>query len=228
MQWYSPQRAPPVKPIKMNDNEIPDDEYDTDDIKDTNKKPGDQDDEEDDSDANLGGFASIQSLQSQTTPRTIPELIQEVENAFNKTSADTLNKTFLTLQHVMEHIMNSNGGNDYRLGHLHKNKLMRTDSLPTSLPCDARSLTNASASMLSIAASGDLVATKAKSSAPQATIPEAQQLLQLQEQLMMQAQQQMTWNQMEFAAAGQRLTSTAVALHRQYTGVQQPNSTAGA
>ncbi|GMF49676.1 unnamed protein product [Phytophthora fragariaefolia] len=91
----------------------------------------------------LGVFASIQSLQSQTTPRTIPELIQEVENAFNKTSADTLNKTFLTLQHVMEHIMSSNGGNDYRLGHLHKNKLMRTDSLPTSLPCDARPLTNA-------------------------------------------------------------------------------------
>ncbi|GMG17189.1 unnamed protein product [Phytophthora fragariaefolia] len=51
MQWYSPQRAPPAKRIKMNDNEIPDDEYDTDDIKDTNKKPGDQDDEEDDSDA---------------------------------------------------------------------------------------------------------------------------------------------------------------------------------
>ncbi|KAE9262527.1 hypothetical protein PR003_g33509 [Phytophthora rubi] len=50
----------------------------------------------------LGYFASIQTLQSKTHPRTTVDLIKEVKLAFEETTAVTLNKTFLSLQAVME------------------------------------------------------------------------------------------------------------------------------
>ncbi|ETI40837.1 hypothetical protein F443_13850 [Phytophthora nicotianae P1569] len=67
----------------------------------------------------LGFFASIQSLQSKTIPRTPDELIKE---------------------HVMEQILKNEGRNNYRLGHLHKEKLIRADELPVSLSCDGLTL----------------------------------------------------------------------------------------
>ncbi|ETN15060.1 hypothetical protein PPTG_07266 [Phytophthora nicotianae INRA-310] len=59
-------------------------------------------------------FVSIQSVQSRTTSRTIQDIIQEVEHAWEIMTAETLNKTFLTLQLVMKEIMNYEGRNDYK------------------------------------------------------------------------------------------------------------------
>ncbi|ETO58942.1 hypothetical protein F444_22679 [Phytophthora nicotianae P1976] len=73
----------------------------------------------------LGLLASIQSVQSRTTSRTIQDIIQEVEHAYETMTAETLNKTFLTLQLVMKEIMNCEGRNDYKLAHFHKDKLIR-------------------------------------------------------------------------------------------------------
>jgi hypothetical protein len=84
----------------------------------------------------LGFFNSIQSLQDRTTPRTEEQLIAEVERAYWASSPEILNKTFLTLQYMMEHIMKHEGKNDFRLGHIKKDALLRANDLPVSLSCD--------------------------------------------------------------------------------------------
>ena len=57
----------------------------------------------------LGFFNSIQSLQHQKSTRTIEELIDAVESAFYELHFDTLSKTFLTLQKVMEKSLEMQG-----------------------------------------------------------------------------------------------------------------------
>ncbi|KAE8988766.1 hypothetical protein PR001_g21952 [Phytophthora rubi] len=91
----------------------------------------------------LGYFCSIQSLQSHTSPQTTEDLIKEVELAFAETTAETLNKTFLTLQLVMKEIMTNEGRNNYRLTHMHKDKLINAGQLPTTLMRDAEILFSA-------------------------------------------------------------------------------------
>ncbi|KAE8973997.1 hypothetical protein PF005_g26101 [Phytophthora fragariae] len=91
----------------------------------------------------LGYLCSIQSLQSHTSPRTTEDLIKEVELTFAETTAETLNKTFLTLQLVMKEIMTNEGRNNYRLPHIHKDKLINAGQLPTTLMCDAEILFSA-------------------------------------------------------------------------------------
>ncbi|KAE9124608.1 hypothetical protein PF002_g7610 [Phytophthora fragariae] len=82
----------------------------------------------------LSFFSSIQSLQSQTRPRTTEDLIEEVEYAFHETSAGTLTKTFLTLQSVMLEIMKCGGSNTYKIPHLHKDKLRNVENYPPRCP----------------------------------------------------------------------------------------------
>ncbi|KAE8882550.1 hypothetical protein PF003_g33386 [Phytophthora fragariae] len=91
----------------------------------------------------LGYFCSIQSLQSHTSPQTTEDLIKEVELAFAETTAETLNKTFLTLQLVMKEIMTNEGRNNYRLTHMHKDKLINAGQLHTTLMRDAEILFSA-------------------------------------------------------------------------------------
>ncbi|KAE9290230.1 hypothetical protein PF008_g25668 [Phytophthora fragariae] len=96
----------------------------------------------------LSFFLSIQSLQSQTRPRTTEDLIEEVVYAFHETSADTLNKTFLTLQSVMLEIMKCGGSNTYKIPHLHKDKLRNAGKLPITLPCDVQAYWSARAAIM--------------------------------------------------------------------------------
>ena len=83
----------------------------------------------------LGFFNSIQALQHQNAPRTIDELISCTENAFSNIKPESLNDVFLSLQKCMESAMKVGGGNDYKLPHLHKEKLRRNNSLPLSIQC---------------------------------------------------------------------------------------------
>ncbi|ETP44333.1 hypothetical protein F442_09062 [Phytophthora nicotianae P10297] len=45
--------------------------------------------------------------------------------AFASTTTTTLNKTFLSVQLIMQNIMRHNGGNAFRLSHIQKDKLLR-------------------------------------------------------------------------------------------------------
>jgi hypothetical protein len=70
----------------------------------------------------LGFFNTIQSLQYQSSPKTIDELIVAVENAFNLLPCESLAKVFVTLQKVMELAIGLKGSNAYKLPHMHKDK----------------------------------------------------------------------------------------------------------
>ncbi|ETO99836.1 hypothetical protein F441_22740 [Phytophthora nicotianae CJ01A1] len=52
-------------------------------------------------------------------------------------STDTLDDIFLTLQACMLCVLEEDGGNHYKLPHLGKAKLRKTNTLPRVLQCDA-------------------------------------------------------------------------------------------
>lgn len=83
----------------------------------------------------LGFFRAIQSLQHQLPQRGIDDLIRATEKAFMEIESTALNNVFLTLHGCMLEIMTCNGGNNYRLPHIGKASLRRSNSLPTSLTC---------------------------------------------------------------------------------------------
>ncbi|KAF0705951.1 hypothetical protein AaE_014312, partial [Aphanomyces astaci] len=73
----------------------------------------------------LGFFNSIQSLQHQKCTRTIEELIDAVETAFYELPVDTLSKTFITFQKVLEKSIEIQGSNDYKLPHMNKDTTIK-------------------------------------------------------------------------------------------------------
>ncbi|KAE9334606.1 hypothetical protein PR003_g13437 [Phytophthora rubi] len=94
------------------------------------------------------GWSRRGRKKSQTRPRTTEDLIEEVEYAFHETSADTLTKTFLTLQSVMLEIMKYGGSNTYKIPHIHKDKLRNAGKLPITLPCDVQVYWSARAAIM--------------------------------------------------------------------------------
>ncbi|KAF0685303.1 Aste57867_22778 [Aphanomyces stellatus] len=68
----------------------------------------------------LGFFNAIQSLQQKKQSKSIDELISIVEEAYYELPSETLGKTFVTLQKVMELAMHDSGGNNYKLPHMRK------------------------------------------------------------------------------------------------------------
>ncbi|XP_013614504.1 PREDICTED: uncharacterized protein LOC106324511 [Brassica oleracea var. oleracea] len=57
----------------------------------------------------LGFFAAIQSLQYQTCPKTVEDLVHAVEESFNEYPTERINYIFLTLQTCMKEIMKVGG-----------------------------------------------------------------------------------------------------------------------
>ncbi|KAJ4451708.1 hypothetical protein ANN_03178 [Periplaneta americana] len=83
----------------------------------------------------LGYFGAIQSLQHQSAPQTIEELIAAIETAFSQLTRDKLNNVFLTLQFNLNEIMKVNGGNNYKIPHMQKAQLDHLNILPSRLEC---------------------------------------------------------------------------------------------
>jgi hypothetical protein len=81
----------------------------------------------------LGYFNAIQSLQQRKHTNTIPELVKAVEDSFVELDRHTLNKVFLTHQQVLEQIILCDGGNNYKLPHMGKERLLRQGQLPVSI-----------------------------------------------------------------------------------------------
>ncbi|KAF0689915.1 Aste57867_18656 [Aphanomyces stellatus] len=74
----------------------------------------------------LGFFNVIQSLQYQSLTRTIEELVGAVEKAFIGLEWHVLEKTFMTLQNVMEESLKLGGDNSFLLPHLRKISMRKT------------------------------------------------------------------------------------------------------
>jgi hypothetical protein len=83
----------------------------------------------------LGFFAAIQSLQQRKRSNNIDELIASVLQAFEELSLESLDNVFLSLQAVMECILNHEGGNGFKLPHLGKEALRKQGKLPETLTC---------------------------------------------------------------------------------------------
>ncbi|VFQ96364.1 unnamed protein product [Cuscuta campestris] len=84
----------------------------------------------------LGFFRAIQSLKDQCAPSTVADLLDAVEGAYNALSPETLNKVWLSYQQVLTKIMEHEGGNNYKLPHMGKDRLARAGTLPDSLSID--------------------------------------------------------------------------------------------
>ncbi|OWZ03197.1 hypothetical protein PHMEG_00025113 [Phytophthora megakarya] len=84
----------------------------------------------------LGFFNAIQSIQYQEETYTIDQLISAVTRAFKATSYDSLDHCFLTLQNVLETVIQHHGHNDYMLQHYRKRRGLLPSSSPSSLTCD--------------------------------------------------------------------------------------------
>ncbi|XP_021757861.1 uncharacterized protein LOC110722875 [Chenopodium quinoa] len=82
---------------------------------------------------NLGLFKAIQSLQYQSFPTTLDDLIKEVINAYNAFEAKANKYIWLTLQSVMIKVLEKQGGNNFSPPHMKKKKIDKLGVLPKHL-----------------------------------------------------------------------------------------------
>ncbi|KAJ4438478.1 hypothetical protein ANN_14423 [Periplaneta americana] len=83
----------------------------------------------------LGYFRTIQSLQHQSGPETIDELIAAIETAFSQLTRDKHNNVFNTLQSNLIEIMKVNDGKNNKIPHMQKGHLDHLNILPSRLKC---------------------------------------------------------------------------------------------
>ncbi|XP_042005652.1 uncharacterized protein LOC121754342 [Salvia splendens] len=84
----------------------------------------------------LGFFRAIQSLQHEKPCRGVDELVENVCKAYEELTPQTLNRVFLSLQACLTQILKFKGDNHYKLPHMNKDRLERTDGLPNVLEVD--------------------------------------------------------------------------------------------
>src|SRR5690242_1299453 len=84
----------------------------------------------------LGYFNAIQSLQHLRGPKTVDDLIVDVEESFSSLEPAKLNRVFLSWQQCMISCMTFGGGNNYQLPHMSKQRLEREGIFPISLNVD--------------------------------------------------------------------------------------------
>ncbi|KAJ4437166.1 hypothetical protein ANN_17301 [Periplaneta americana] len=82
-----------------------------------------------------GLLPGIQSLQHQSAPQTIDELIAAIGTAFSQLTRDKLNNIFLTLQSNLIETMKVNDGNNNKIPHKQKAHLDHINILPSRLEC---------------------------------------------------------------------------------------------
>lgn len=90
----------------------------------------------------LGFFSAIQSLQYQTCPKTVEDLVRVVEESFVEYSSEKINFIFLTLQTCMKEVMKIGGLNKYKIPHMQKATLQREGRLPVQISCEASLVQN--------------------------------------------------------------------------------------
>ncbi|CAN0057340.1 unnamed protein product, partial [Scytosiphon promiscuus] len=95
----------------------------------------------------LGFFNSIQSLQDRTEPRTVDQLISAVKDAWQAVTPVVLNRVWLSLQACLQETMLAGGDNDYKIPHLHKEKLENAGTLPWQLACSEEAWTKSETSL---------------------------------------------------------------------------------
>ncbi|XP_021732073.1 uncharacterized protein LOC110698865 [Chenopodium quinoa] len=78
----------------------------------------------------LGLFRSIQSLQYQSFPRDLEELVEKVKQSYDTFNPHVNKYIWVTLQKCMIKILKAEGGNKYKIPHLNKKRLENLGNLP--------------------------------------------------------------------------------------------------
>ena len=81
----------------------------------------------------LGVFRALQSMQWKEEAKNMDEMVQRVLNVFQNWPSQRLDNTFLTLQCVMNQVIECLGNNDYKLEHMNKKRLEKLGELPRSI-----------------------------------------------------------------------------------------------
>lgn len=84
----------------------------------------------------LGLFRALQSLQYQTFPQTIDELIERVNEAYADFDPKLIKYVWITLQLVMVEALKVKGGNNYKIPHIGKVRLERLGLLLEQVEVD--------------------------------------------------------------------------------------------
>jgi len=89
----------------------------------------------------LGLFRALQSEAWKLKKgRTIDNLIENVQKTWDAYDASSLNRIWLTHQSVLDEIILNDGGNDYDIPHINKDRLERMGKLPESLLVSDRAI----------------------------------------------------------------------------------------
>ncbi|XP_021763998.1 uncharacterized protein LOC110728662 [Chenopodium quinoa] len=78
----------------------------------------------------LGLFRSMQSLQYQSFPKDLDELVEKVIECYNTFKPQVNKYIWVTLQRCMIKILKAQGGNKYKIPHMNKKKLENLGILP--------------------------------------------------------------------------------------------------
>ncbi|XP_047952831.1 uncharacterized protein LOC125198554 [Salvia hispanica] len=89
-------------------------------------------------DLDLGFSRAIQTLQHEKPCSTVDELLGNVCSSYEELSPQTLNKVFLSLRACLTQILIFSGGNNYKVPHINKDRLKRTEGLPNALDVDEK------------------------------------------------------------------------------------------
>jgi hypothetical protein len=81
----------------------------------------------------LGFFRAIQSFNDHA-PANEMELIASVQSAYDRYPLERINRVWLSLQAVLNEIIECHGNNDYTLPHMRKERLQREGRLPVVIP----------------------------------------------------------------------------------------------
>ena len=85
----------------------------------------------------LGLFAALQAMYNRTVSKDALELVENVKKTYAAYPHRKINFLFLTLQSVMNEIVENHGGNHYDIPHMSKEKLERAGELPVVLEVTA-------------------------------------------------------------------------------------------
>ena len=88
----------------------------------------------------LSFFNSLQSLHYKKLCHMYEDLCMNVENAFKEYQHENLSNIWLTLQSIYNEVIKSKGGNNYKLPHTNKKKLLKAGRLPSNLSIETEAL----------------------------------------------------------------------------------------
>jgi hypothetical protein len=82
----------------------------------------------------LGFFRALQCEYYKMTPGNAEQIIQYVQQAYNDYDKEKINRIWLSLMGCLNEIITHHGNNDYQIPHMGKDRLIRINQLPITIP----------------------------------------------------------------------------------------------